>query len=134
MAFCANTNYDPSSFKNSPHIEAKPNTPVPITNTPKSEQYQLGKKLFKMHCNACHNKNMIDKMVGPALAGTQERWEGREALLYQWIRNASAVIASGDPYAVQLYNEYNQSVMPSYPNFTDKEIEAILEYIAKQEK
>ena len=68
-----------------------------------------GKALFKANCQSCHNKNMIDDMTGPALGGINERWEGREELLYQWIRNSSAVIASGDSYSVNLYNEYNKS-------------------------
>ncbi len=88
-----------------------------------------GKGLFKANCASCHNKNMIDNMTGPALGGVQERWEGKEELLYDWIRNSSAVIAAGDPYAVSLYNEYNKSVMTAFPNLTDEEIEALLVYI-----
>jgi mono/diheme cytochrome c family protein len=88
-----------------------------------------GKALFKVNCQSCHNKNMIDAMTGPALGGTLERWEGREELLYEWIRNSSAVIASGDPYAVSLYNEYNKAVMSSFPNLTDADIDALLAYI-----
>lgn len=88
-----------------------------------------GKALFKANCASCHNKNMIDDMTGPALGGTNERWEGREELLYEWIRNSSAVIATGDPYAVNLFNQYNKSVMTSFPNLTDDEINALLVYI-----
>lgn len=88
-----------------------------------------GKALFKANCATCHNKNMKDKLTGPALGGTQERWEGREELLYQWIRNSQAVIATGDAYAVNLYKEYNNSVMTAFPNLTDQQIESILGYI-----
>jgi hypothetical protein len=49
----------------------------------------------------------------------------------RWIKNSQAVIQSGDEYAVNLYNEYNQTVMPSYP-FTDDEVMSVLAYI-KQE-
>lgn len=88
-----------------------------------------GKALFKANCGSCHNKNMIDDMTGPALGGINERWEGREELLYQWIRNSQAVIASGDSYAVSLYNQYNKSVMTAFPNLTDDEVNALLVYI-----
>ncbi|MFT5167334.1 MAG: hypothetical protein ACI8P3_002571, partial [Saprospiraceae bacterium] len=39
------------------------------------------------------------------------------------------VIASGDSYAVGIYNEYNKSVMTSFPNLTDEEINSVLVYI-----
>ena len=88
-----------------------------------------GKGLFKANCATCHAKSMKDRLTGPALGGTQERWEGREELLYSWIRNSQAVIASGDGYANSLYREYNNSVMTSFPNLTDQQIESILGYI-----
>ncbi len=93
------------------------------------ETADQGKALFKANCGSCHNKSMLDDMTGPALGGINERWEGREELLYQWIRNSSAVIASGDSYAVSLYNKYNKNVMTSFPNLTDEEINAMLVYI-----
>jgi len=88
-----------------------------------------GKALFKANCATCHAKNMKDRLTGPALGGTQERWEGREELLYAWIRNSQAVIASGDAYANSLYREYNNSVMTSFPNLSDEQIESILGYV-----
>ena len=88
-----------------------------------------GKALFKTNCATCHNKNMKDRLTGPALSGTNERWEGREELLYAWIRNSQAVIATGDAYANAIYKEYNNSVMTAFPNLTDPQIDAILQYI-----
>ena len=76
----------------------------------------LGKSLFKANCAQCHNRNMKDDLTGPALGGVRERWESEE-LLYSWIRNSQAVIATGDPYAVQLYNDWNKSVMNPFPEF-----------------
>lgn len=87
-----------------------------------------GKALFKGNCASCHNKNMKGDMTGPALGGVEGRWESQE-LLYKWIRNSSAVIASGDAYAVGLYNQYKKSVMTPFPNLTDEEIAEILLYI-----
>ena len=87
-----------------------------------------GATLFKNNCAACHNKNMKSESTGPALGGVTDRWENK-ALLYDFIRNSQAVIASKDAYAVALFNEYAQSVMTAFPNLTDEEIEALLEYI-----
>ena len=96
-----------------------------------SEQIAQGKALFKNNCAACHNKNMKDDLTGPALAGVQDRWKGREELLYQFIRNSQAVIASGDRYAVDLYKAWAKNVMTPFPNLSDEEIESLLLYIEK---
>lgn len=87
-----------------------------------------GKDLFRNNCASCHNKNMKSKMTGPALGAVEERWESEE-LLYAWIKNSQGVIATGNTYAVNLYNEYNQSQMQAFPNLTDENIANILAYI-----
>ncbi len=91
---------------------------------------KVGKALFKANCAQCHNKNMKDDLTGPALGGVQERWEGRDEVLYSWIRNSQAVIASGDEYAVNLYNKWNKSVMNPFTNLKDDEIASILAYVS----
>lgn len=91
--------------------------------------FKEGKSLFTANCAACHNKDMKSKMTGPALGGVTERWAGRDKVLYAWIRNSQAVIASGDAYANKLYNEYNKSIMTAFPNLTDDQIKAMLVYI-----
>ncbi|MBT8218247.1 MAG: c-type cytochrome [Bacteroidia bacterium] len=88
-----------------------------------------GKALFRANCAQCHNRNMKDDLTGPALGGTQERWAGREDILYEWIRNSQGVIASGDEYAVNLWNEWNKAAMNPYPNLTDQDIDNLLSYI-----
>ncbi len=88
-----------------------------------------GKSLFKANCASCHNKNMTDDLTGPALAGFDERWAGREDLLNEWIRNSQAVIASGDSYATKLFADWNNSIMTPNPNLTDEDIASLLEYI-----
>ena len=92
------------------------------------DNFDAGKALFRNNCASCHNKSMKDDMTGPALGGVEERWESEE-LLYAWIRNSTAVIATGDAYAVGLYNEWNKSVMTAFPNLTDDEIASLLGYI-----
>ena len=99
------------------------------TSNIQAQNLDEGKNLFKVNCASCHNKNMKDNMTGPALAGIEERWEGREELLYDWIRNSQSVIASGDEYAVKIFKEYNNSVMTAFPNLTDDQIASMLAYI-----
>lgn len=86
---------------------------------------QDGKALFQANCASCHAVNK--QLTGPALAGVEDRWPDQK-MLYAWIRNNQAVIKSGYPYAVNLYNQYKIS-MNTFPNFTDKDIDAILGYI-----
>ena len=86
--------------------------------------YKEGEGLFKAQCTSCHAVNK--QVVGPALAKVYER---RDAdWLRSWIKNSQAVIKSGDPYAVELFNKYNKSVMTSF-NLSDKQIDNILTYI-----
>lgn len=87
-----------------------------------------GKTLFRNNCATCHNKNMIDDMTGPALAGAEERWAD-QTTLYEWIRNSQGVIQSGDSYAVSLFKKWNNSVMTAFPNLTDENIANILAYV-----
>lgn len=83
-----------------------------------------GEKLYKNNCTQCHAINEV--IIGPALKDVHER-RPKEWLI-NWIRNSQKVIASGDEYAVALYEEYNRTVMTAYP-FSDEEITSILSYI-----
>lgn len=88
-----------------------------------------GDALFKNNCAQCHAVN--DKVVGPALAGISKRrpitW------IIPWIHNSSKVIASGDEYAVKLFNEYGKQQMPAFPQLSDKEITSIVAWVTSQE-
>jgi cytochrome c2 len=86
-----------------------------------------GKELFVNNCQACHNTNEVS-LVGPGLKGVRQRTPG-EAWLHKWIRNSSAVIATGDAYAVKIFNQYNKLQMTSFPNLTDADITSILDYV-----
>jgi hypothetical protein len=50
-------------------------------------------------------------------------------LLYSWIRNNGAVRASGNKYFNDLFNQYNKTSMNLFPQLTDPEIAAILNYV-----
>ena len=45
-----------------------------------------------------------------------------------WVQNSQKVIASGDPYAVKIFNENDKAVMQSF-KLTKEEIIAIMKYI-----
>ncbi|MES2328238.1 MAG: c-type cytochrome [Bacteroidota bacterium] len=91
-----------------------------------SANAQDGKTLFQTNCASCHAVNK--KVTGPALAGVEGRWSDK-AKLHAWIKNNAAVLKSGDPYANNLFQEYNKSAMTLFPTLTDKDIDAILGYI-----
>ena len=94
---------------------------------PASVDIAAGKTLFKNQCASCHNKNMKDKLTGPALGGVQERWAAYpKEDLYSWIRNSQAMINSGHPRAVELWNEWKPTIMTSFTSLTDSEIDNIL--------
>lgn len=87
---------------------------------------QDGKALFSANCASCHAVNK--KLTGPALAGVEDRWPDRENL-YSWIKNSAAFLKTGDPYATNLYNEYNKVAMNNFPGLSNADIDAILAYI-----
>ena len=72
---------------------------------------------------------MKDDLTGPALGGFQERWAAypREDL-YSWIRNSTALISSGHPRAVELWNQWKPTVMTNVA-LADEDIEHVFAYI-----
>ena len=94
-----------------------------------AEAIRVGDALFKANCTQCHAVN--EKVVGPALAGITKRrsigW------LVPWVRNSAKVIASGDAYAVKLFDDNGKQQMPSFPQLSDKEIKGIMAWITSQE-
>ncbi|MEZ4919557.1 MAG: c-type cytochrome [Saprospiraceae bacterium] len=89
-----------------------------------------GKALFTSNCAACHAKDMKSKLTGPALAGLEERWaEYPREDLYAWIRGSQALISTGHPRAVELWNEWKPTLMNNFPGLTDDQIESLILYI-----
>ncbi|WP_438834722.1 c-type cytochrome [Chryseosolibacter histidini] len=85
-----------------------------------------GKQIFDSNCKACHRVHQ--KLVGPALAGVYDRAPSID-WIKSFVKNSSAVIASGDAYAVNLFNEYNKTTMTSFSSFKDQDIMNVLAYI-----
>lgn len=86
-----------------------------------------GKNLFQSNCQTCHS---LDKTVtGPALRGVEARgpWTNRKNLL-MWVKNPATTISKFD-YTKRLAAEFQEQIMPSFPTLTDKQIEAIFDYV-----
>ena len=87
---------------------------------------QDGKALFQTNCASCHNPFKV--VTGPALQGVTSRVPDK-TLLHAWIHNNQKVLASGNPYFTSLFNQYNKTPMNVFPDLSDKDIDAILNYI-----
>ncbi len=84
-----------------------------------------GAAIFKQKCTACH---AIDKqIVGPALKGVTDRHD--EAWLLKWTKNAPAMIASGDPKAKALFDQYKPAMMTAFPELSDDDVKNIYAYV-----
>ncbi|MVM40130.1 c-type cytochrome [Spirosoma sp. HMF3257] len=93
---------------------------------------EKGKTLFTNNCAQCHAVSG-EKVVGPGLKGIESRAPSRD-WLHKWIRNSSAVIATGDAYANQVFNANGKVQMSSFPSLTDADIDGILAYIDQANK
>ena len=97
-----------------------------LTAKPVAAQTETGKALFQSNCAQCHNP--IKVVTGPALKGVTSRVPDRK-LLHEWIHNNNQVLASGNTYFNNLYNSYGRAPMNIFPNLTDADIDAILQYV-----
>jgi len=93
---------------------------------------EKGKQLFKDNCTACHKTDQ--KAIGPALKGVYTKNTAKEIgkdleWFKKWIANSSEVIASGDPYANKLFNEYNKTQMTAFPALQEADVVNILTYL-----
>jgi mono/diheme cytochrome c family protein len=84
-----------------------------------------GEKLFKGNCASCHKPDK--DMTGPAMKGAKARWDGKGDI-HAWVKNSSAYLKTGNPYATELFNKWNKSVMTAQ-SLTDEEIDAVLAYV-----
>src|SRR4051794_34749986 len=74
-----------------------------------------GKALFMSNCASCHNP--LKDATGPALQNIDKSFPSKE-WGYNWIHNSSAVIASGDKTAVDIYNKFNHTQMTAFPQLS----------------
>ncbi len=85
-----------------------------------------GETLFKANCAACHK--VKQKLIGPALAGVQDRVPSTDWMI-AFVQNSAKVIASGDEYANKIYNEFNKTQMTAFSTLTGAQVMTILAYI-----
>lgn len=90
-----------------------------------------GKQLFDTNCKTCHRVD--SRLIGPPLGGVYDRAPSIE-WIQNFVRNPPAVIASGDPYAVNLYNEYNKVMMTPFTSLKNDDIMNILGYVKAEEE
>ncbi len=88
-----------------------------------------GEQIFKNNCSTCHAVT-DEVVVGPGLKGILQRrpidW------IIKWVNNPQAVIASGDKYAVDLYNKMNKAQMTAYPGYSAAQITSVIAYVDAQ--
>ncbi|GAB5538043.1 MAG: c-type cytochrome [Salibacteraceae bacterium] len=104
-----------------------------LMSSPVSAQLD-GEAIFKANCSSCHKPDK--KVVGPALIGARDKWidrTGSSEALIAWVQNSQDYLKnSGDSYAKELYEEYNQSIMTAMPLSGD-EIMAVFDYVEAYE-
>ncbi len=86
-----------------------------------------GGKLFETQCKRCHNVNE-KKLIGPGLKDVRSRWSSEDNLI-AWIQNSAEYLKTGDAYAVKIFEQYNKSAMPAFPNLSREDVVAILDYV-----
>lgn len=101
--------------------------PLAATDTPAATgvgDAAAGKTLFNANCAACHK--LYKKATGPAIFGVGDKYD--KDWLYRWIRNSQEMVKAGDPQAVAIFEENNQSVMTAFPALSDTDIDNIIAY------
>ena len=89
-----------------------------------------GKALFQSNCASCHNP--IKDATGPALKNVDKTFPSKD-WVYGWVHNSSAVIASGDKFANDIYNKFGKTQMTAFPQLSKDDIDAILKYVDSYE-
>jgi mono/diheme cytochrome c family protein len=89
--------------------------------------YEEGKALFEANCTSCHP---INKKCVRDIANAESRWPNRNALI-QFIKDPTTAIETY-PYARALWLEYDKIMQLPFPELSDAQVSAILDYLAAQ--
>ena len=90
---------------------------------------QDGKVIFQNNCASCHS--VFKDLTGPALGGVTSRgpWTDHKKL-YEWVHNPPKFMAS-DAYTAGLKQKFGGVVMTSFDALSEKEIDAVIDYVEK---
>lgn len=105
-------------------------TDLPLVNEENKESRLRGEVLFKSNCTTCHG--ISRQQIGPKLQEICDKYpeEADKQWLYNWIRNSPKMIfVDKDPRAIELWESNKKIAMNPFPNFTDQDLQDILEYI-----
>jgi len=104
--------------------------PVPMTTNTQITKLDAGEQLFAAHCASCHG--IAKEVTGPALAFMSslrtQKW------LFDYTRNNKKVMTSGDRYANCLYEHYNKTPMPVFPELSDTDLTSLYSYIENESR
>jgi protein SCO1/2 len=89
-----------------------------------------GEDLFRAHCDSCHNMGKEDGL-GPGLQDVTKIRD--KAWLTSWLKNPDKLLAEKDPIAIELYNRYNQIIMPNL-RLSDADIDGLIKYMEQSDK
>lgn len=87
-----------------------------------------GADVYEAKCAACHTIGG-GPLVGPDLEGVSERRDPE--WLARWIAEPDAMLAEGDPIAVEMLAEFNGVPMPNL-GLVDAEVQALVAYLESQ--
>ncbi len=86
---------------------------------------------FKQNCTSCHTIGG-GRLTGPDLKNVGGR-KDRDWLI-RFIMDPRALIDSGDPYALELFSQARNAVMPTLPGMTRLRADALLRMIEEESK
>lgn len=92
--------------------------------------YDIGKRLFKENCASCHNKNMQEPMLGPALLGAIGRFD-KDTLKFQNYLNDPSELVQSDMYLKALWIENGKILKPAF-DFDLNQVKSLVEFIERR--
>lgn len=98
-------------------------------DTATSRSLARGKELFLSNCASCHG--ITQKVTGPALAFITERRD--KGWLAAWTRNNQRVLQT-DLYSRCLYDHWNKTPMPVFPDFSDVDLDNLYAYVENESR
>ncbi len=86
-----------------------------------------GKMLFHDNCATCHNKNMKEKLIGPALYDWRNYLKDENSMLL--FLHSSKKYLKNDKQLQKKLREFEGTYCTAFPNLTLENVKAIISYI-----